>query len=219
MIKQMEKDTSRIEAFSDGIFAVAITLLAIDLSVDIKGIESHHRLETTTANELLKQLANLWPKVFAYFNSFASVLLIWMSHHRIFKLLRTTNNRLILSNGLLLLVIASIPFPTKTLGQFLGTEAQKTAILFYIGYSVVIAGLFLYLLNVATSNKKNLFLENVSGEIIASIRKGLMMGFLLCIAIFIIAIFVPVIGLSLSFCMWIFWAVTSKDNTGRENLI
>lgn len=208
----MNKETSRIEAFSDGIFAVAITLLALDISVDIKGIETHHRLETTTAKELLGQLTNLWPKVFAYFNSFASVLLIWMSHHQLFKLLRTTNNKLILSNGLLLLAVALVPFPTKTMGEFLGSDAQKTAIEFYTGYSVVVAGLYLLVMSAAKSKAKNLFLPNVSAKTIKAISKGLRIGFLLCLIIFVITFFAPLVGLGLHFCMWVFWAITAKDN-------
>ncbi|WP_419803011.1 TMEM175 family protein [Mucilaginibacter sp.] len=208
----MNKETSRIEAFSDGIFAVAITLLALDIGVDIKGIEAHHRLEATTAKELLGQLTNLWPKIFAYFNSFASLLLIWMSHHQLFKLLRTTNNKLILANGLLLLAVALVPFPTKTLGEFLGSDAQKTAIVFYTGYSVVVAVLYLLVMAAAKSKAKNLFLPNVSVKGVQTISKGLETGFFLCVMIFVISLFAPVVGLCLHFCMWIYWAVTAKDN-------
>ena len=209
----MERDTARIEAFSDGIFAVAITLLAIDLSLDVSSIEAHHSLKTTTTDELGQRLMALWPKIFAYVNSFASVLLIWMSHHRMFKILRTTSNRLILANGLLLLVVASLPFPTKTMGEFLGTDAQKTAILFYVGYTVVIAMLFLLLMRVITSRKPALLLPGVSAQTIANIRKGLRIGLLLCSVIFIITLFVPLIGLALSFCMWVFWAFSSTEKT------
>lgn len=95
----MEKDTSRIEAFSDGIFAVAITLLSIELGVDISSIETHHPIKATSNPELLAHLLASWTKLFAYCNSFACVLLIWMAHHQIFKLLRTTNNKLIIVNG------------------------------------------------------------------------------------------------------------------------
>ena len=212
----MERDTARIEAFSDGIFAVAITLLAIDLGLDVKDLEVHHSLETTTANELLQSLLALWPKVFAYFNSFASVLLIWMSHHRIFKLLRTTSNRLILANGLLLLAVASLPFPTKTMGEFLGTDARKTAILFYVAYTVIIALLFLLIMWVVTNSKPSLLLPGISSKTIANIRKGLRTGFLLCTIIFIITIFVPLNELGLSFCMWVFWAFSSKDDAAQQ---
>jgi uncharacterized membrane protein len=207
----MEKDTARIEAFSDGIFAVAITLLAIEIGIDVKDVELHHSLETTSNDELIRHLTTLWPKIFAYFNSFASVLLMWMSHHQIFKLLRTTSSNLILSNGLLLLIIALVPFPTKTMGEFLCTEAQKAAIIFYTGYAVVIAGAFVLLIHTAKNSSLNLFLPRVSQETIETIRKGLWTGFLLNAAIFSISLFAPVAGLVLNFCMWVYWAITTKE--------
>ncbi len=213
----MEKDTSRLEAFSDGIFAVAITLLSIEIGVDVSGIETHHPLKATTDTELLFHLSAIWTKLFAYFNSFASVLLMWMSHHQIFKLVRTTNNKLILVNGLLLLIIALVPFPTQTLGEFLLTNAQKVAIIFYTGYSLVVASTFVLFIQTVKSNSGNLLLNDVSKDTIASISKGLYIGLLLNGVIFIIAFFLPIVALSLNFCMWIFWASTSSVSKIKNN--
>jgi uncharacterized membrane protein len=207
----MEKDTTRIEAFSDGIFAVAITLLALEIGVDIKDIQVHHPVEATTNGELKNLLLAEWPKLFAYFNSFASVLLMWMYHHQIFKLLRTTNNKLILMNGLLLLFIALTPFPTKTLGEFIGTGAQKMAIIFYTGNSVVIATAFVLLMHAVKFRNGSLLLPNISPQIMVDITKGLWIGFFLNIMIFIFAFFIPVLALILNFCMWVFWAVTARS--------
>jgi uncharacterized membrane protein len=207
----MEKDTTRIEAFSDGIFAVAITLLALDIGVDIKDMQSLHPLAVTTNRELLSQLKAEWPKIFTYFNSFASVLLMWMSHHQIFKLLRTTTVKLILINGLLLLIIALVPFPTKTLGEFIFTGAQKMAIIFYTGYSLVVASAYVLFIEAAKSGKTSLFLPNTSHEKIARITRELRIGFSLNLLIFGLAFFVPLLSLALNFFMWIFWAFTTRS--------
>ena len=206
----MEKDTTRIEAFSDGIFAVAITLLSIELGVDVSSIETHHSIEATSNSELLAYLMDSWTKLFAYANSFAAVLLMWMAHHQMFKLLRTTNNRLIIVNGLLLLIIALVPFPTKTVGEFLLTDARKTAIVFYTGYCLLVAIVSIFFIHTVKSGNGYLLLKNVSKEIITNISKGLFTGTLLNAFIFIIAFFLPVVALSLNFCMWIFWASTSS---------
>lgn len=207
----MEKDTTRIEAFSDGIFAVAITLLALDIGVDIKDIQALHPLTTTTNHELLLQIKAEWPKIFTYFNSFASVLLMWMSHHQIFKLLRTTSIKLMLINGLLLLIVALVPFPTKTLGEFIFTGAQKMAIIFFTGYSMVVASSFVLFIEAAKSGQPSLFLPDVQPEKIARITHELRIGFFLNTIIFILAFFIPLLALGLNFFMWIFWAFTTRS--------
>ncbi len=212
----MEKDTARIEAFSDGIFAVAITLLALEIGVDIKEIQIHHSLETTTNKELFDALLAEWPPFFAYFNSFASVLLMWMAHHQIFKFVRTTNIQLILVNGLLLLLVALVPFPTKTLGEFIGSSAQKMAILFYTLNSVLISAAFVFFMYAAKSKNGELFVPQTPQLAVDQITRGLWIGLLLNLTIFAIAFFIPVLALILNFCMWIFWAVLSYSRTGSH---
>jgi uncharacterized membrane protein len=206
----MEKDTSRIEAFSDGIFAVAITLLALDIGVDIKDMQAVHPLSTTTNKELIQQLIAEWPKIFTYFNSFAAVLLMWMFHHQIFKLLRTTSVMLMLFNGLLLLVIALVPFPTKTLGEFIGTSAQKTAVAFYTGYSVIVSSVFIIFVQAARTGNNKLFLPNVDAKTIQRISAVLWIGVSINMIIFLLSFKVPIVALILNFSMWIFWAYVSR---------
>ena len=215
----MEKDTSRIEAFSDGIFGVAITLLSIELGVDILSIERHHPIEATSNPELLAHLLASWTKLFAYFNSFAAVLLMWMAHHQIFKLLRSTNNKLIIVNGLLLLIIALVPFPTKTVGEFLLTDARKTAIVFYTGYCLLVASISIFFIHTVKSGNGRLLVKDVSKETLAGISKGLYIGTLLNAVIFIIAFFAPVVALILNFCMWIFWASTSSVSKIKSTVV
>ena len=112
----MDKETGRLEAFSDGIFGVAITLLALDIQVKPYA-------DATNAS-LWREILNLWPAYLTYFNSFAVVLLIWMGHHMTFREVRSANVRTIFLNGLMLLLIALFPFPTRTIGQFAGSDAE-----------------------------------------------------------------------------------------------
>lgn len=208
----MEKETSRTEAFSDGIFAVAITLLSIEIGVDIKDIEAHHPLQATTNKELLQQLIMLWPKLFSYFNSFASVLLMWITHHQIFKQLRSINNKLLISNGLLLLVIALVPFPTKTMGDFLLSDARQTAILFYTGYAVLLSLGFVLFITIAKGQNGKLLQQPAGLKNATYLSKKLWVGLYVNTAIFGISFFAPVAGLVLSFCMWFFWIIAAKGD-------
>ncbi len=207
----MEKDTSRIEAFSDGIFAVAITLLALDIGVDIKDLQALHPLATTTNGELWHEITMEWPKILTYVNSFTAVLLMWMSHHQIFKILRTTSMKLMILNGLLLMSVALVPFPTKTLGEFIGTDAQKMAIIFYTGYALVVSSAYVLFILTATGGKNNLLLPDEPPQKIQRITRELKIGLSLNISIFILSFFIPVMALILNFSMWIFWALVSRN--------
>lgn len=149
--KLHQKDTTRIEAFSDGVFCVALTLLAIEIGVEARGDE--------TNRGLADKLIHLWPKFLAYGISFINVLLAWMGHHGLFKNLRNTDNRVMMSNGFLLLLVALVPLPTKTLGLFLMTGAFKTAVIFYTSYFVLISIAFRLIWYAACSGKVCLYIR------------------------------------------------------------
>ena len=200
----MEKQTSRLEAFSDGIFGVAITLLAIEI-----GIKEYDG--ANNAN-LWQKILERWPEYFSYFNSFATVLLIWMGHNKIFKKLRAANHWIILLNGLVLLLVVLFPYPTKTVGTFIGTDAENTAVAFYAGFTGSIT-LTMLILNICILKNKNLLLNPaksipwfkgmVKGQIVGIVSYGL---------ITIIAFYFSKIAILLTFFMWIFWAIATKDN-------
>src|SRR5437870_10841579 len=88
------RETARIEAFSDGVFAIAVTLLVLNLQVP------HNMRED---RELLQALLNQWPSYLAYVTSFAQITIMWINHHRLFTVIRRTDTLLLLFNGLLLL--------------------------------------------------------------------------------------------------------------------
>lgn len=135
----MEKSTTRLEAFSDGIFGVAITLLGIEI-----GIAEY--ANPTNAN-LWQKIVEKSPEYFAYFNSFATVFLIWIGHNRMFDKIYKSSHKIILLNGCLLLLVVLFPFPTKTVGAFINTSAANTAVAFYAGFAAVIVFSMLLLNN------------------------------------------------------------------------
>lgn len=117
-------ETSRLEAFSDGVFAIAITLLIIEVAVP----EGH--------GPLLERLVDQWPSYLVYALSFATIGVMWMNHHNILPLIARASHGLVVANLALLLVVAFIPFPTKVLGENLREVPfadKRTAALFYNG--------------------------------------------------------------------------------------
>jgi uncharacterized membrane protein len=103
-------DSGRLEAFSDGVFAVAITLLALDLAIGGPG-----RHQPTLAAKLV----NHWPAFAAYAVSFATIGIIWVNHHALFRNFSQVDRTLLFVNLLLLFFVVSIPFATSTIAAYL----------------------------------------------------------------------------------------------------
>src|SRR5438105_9873744 len=111
-----EKETSRIEAFSDGVFAVAITLLVLNIKIPGIDLPSSNLPDDT---HLWQALLNEWPMLAAYGTSFATIGVMWLNHHRLFEHIKRTNSVLMLLNLLLLLIIVFIPVPTALVAAYL----------------------------------------------------------------------------------------------------
>ncbi len=116
-----ELPLGRLEAFSDGVFAIAITLLVLELGV------------TATAHQdMLAAILELWPAYLAYVTSFLTLGIIWVEHATVSHVLRTADATLYRINLVVLLVAAFLPFPTKLAGEYLGErEPEQVAVLFY----------------------------------------------------------------------------------------
>jgi uncharacterized membrane protein len=114
--------TDRVEAFSDGVFAIAITLLVLDITVAPSEFE-----------DLGKALAQEWPAYLAYVTSFMTVGSVWIAHHSLFARVRFVDPVLLRINLLLLMATAFLPFPTGVLAQALehSPRAERTAVAFY----------------------------------------------------------------------------------------
>lgn len=193
-----QKETLRIETFSDGVFCIAVTLLSIEIGVELHGEVSNAGLQ--------QALLSKWPICLAYVISFVNVLLAWIGHHGLFKLFRQTDNSIMITNGLLLMLVALVPFPTKTLGLFLQTGALQTAVIFYTGYFVLISLAF-RLLWYAASSKKQLLIPGITEEQVQQTTRNENIG-LVCNAIILGVAFInPWAALALSFGMWVYWIV------------
>ncbi len=126
------RDTSRLEAFSDGVIAIAITLLVLEVRVpDRAGI--------ATTGQLWRHLGDLWPDYLGYLISFGTIGVMWANHHAIFKYIALTNHYLLLLNSLLLLCIGFLPFPTALLADYLGHPGERAAVIVYSGWFLVTA--------------------------------------------------------------------------------
>jgi uncharacterized membrane protein len=125
-----DKETGRIEAFSDGVFAIAITLLVLELKVP-------HLADGGAEGSLGRALAAQWPSYVALVTSFFTILVMWANHHRIFDLVRRIDAPFLYANGLLLLVVTVVPFPTALLAEYFRKPGAPTAAAVYAGTFVL----------------------------------------------------------------------------------
>lgn len=115
--------TSRVEAFSDGVMAIAITLLVLDLRVPTDA-------ETAAAGSLMAALIDKWPAYVAYLAGFFTIGIIWLNHHALVESIRHFDRRLQWLNLLLLLGVATLPFTTAVMAAYVergGSDASVAA--------------------------------------------------------------------------------------------
>src|SRR5262249_52409356 len=119
-----DRPNSRLEAFCDGVFAIALTLLVIDIKIP----------STKTINNTADfwiALKNMIPSISAFILSFIIILITWVNHHNSLKLVNRSSAAFNYSNGLLLLSVVFVPFPTSLLGEYLLTDHSAPAVILY----------------------------------------------------------------------------------------
>jgi uncharacterized membrane protein len=119
----------RLEAFSDGVFAIAATLLIIDVGVDLHG------------ERLGVALAHAWPQYAAYATSFLTIGVMWVNHHATIDLVARVDRAFLFLNLGLLLCVAFVPFPTRLVAEFIRTDDGQAAALAY-GATLTITAIF-----------------------------------------------------------------------------
>jgi uncharacterized membrane protein len=169
----MQSETSRIEAFSDGVFAIAITLLILEIKVP-------HRDQGSLVAGLLHQ----WPSYVAFLLSFAYIGVMWINHHRMFTHIKRFDDVLLVLNLLLLLGVSVVPFPTAVLAEHLDTPDQRTAAVVYNATFIAIAILFNILWRYAVA--RHLLDKAVTASVAGNISRQYAFGpvmYLACLAL------------------------------------
>jgi uncharacterized membrane protein len=194
-------DTQRLEAFSDGVFAIAITLLIIEIGVP----------HVTTEESLTDALLDLWPSYFGYVVSFLTIGVMWINHHHMFKDIARVDHTLLVLNLLLLLSIAFVPFPTAVVAEYIREgEHQREAALTYGATFVVIAVCFdvfwLY-----ASRGMRLIDEHVSTARIASRTRRYLPGPLMYAAGLPLAFVSPWLPLGIYAALAVFWLLPLNE--------
>src|SRR5258706_14002780 len=133
MPQAMDRETARVEAFSDGVFGIAMTLLILEFHVPVIP-----HADADARRQLIHGLLELWPAAIAFLLSFGTILIMWINHHGLFKHAHHADNRLFFANGFLLLIVTFVPFPTWVLAAYLDRRgAQRGGAFFFANLAFV----------------------------------------------------------------------------------
>jgi uncharacterized membrane protein len=199
----MLTETGRIEAFSDGVFAVAITLLVFDV-----------RVPSGPNGSLGSALLRQWPSYVSFLISFAFIGIMWVNHHRLFNHIRRSDNLLLFFNLLLLLGVTVVPFPTALLANRYFIPGDRTvAAAVFNGTYFVIAIFFNVLWHHAVRGN---LLDAATLESAQSISKQYAVGpmaYLVCLALTWISVPASIVA---NVILAIFFAVPPKAQENRR---
>lgn len=193
-----EKGTLRLEAFSDGVFAIAITLLGLELKVP-------SLTDSKQNGGLVKLLFEQWPVYVSFLISFFIILVIWLSHHQLFKLIHSMNRRFFFSNALLLCVVTIIPFTTELVAEYFLTSYRNIAILAYTAFAFPVAFSFVAMLTVMIHSPSIRKKETEVGRL-RKWRTRLWITTLLFLAASALVMVVPYVSLAIIFAAATYWS-------------
>jgi len=197
-----EKETGRVEAFSDGVFAIAITLLVLDLKVP--------RLHDQPEGSLLHALAIQWPTYLAFVTSFLTILVMWINHHRLFGQIKKSDHLFLILNGLLLMGITVVPFPTSLLAEYIESDEARIAAMIYSGTFVLIAIFFNLLWRYASGKGGRLLGPDHDAMVVRGITEQYRFGPLMYLVITVVAYFSALVSFILCLLLAVFFAIPKR---------
>jgi uncharacterized membrane protein len=198
-----DSDTGRIEAFSDGVFAIAITLLIIEIGVP----------HVAVTESLSWKLVELWPSYLGYAISFLVIGTVWANHHNRFRLISRSDHILLFLNVLFLMCVAFIPFPTALLAEYIREEEHRiTAVAVYSGTLAVTAVFFTLLWLYAAGNYR-LIDSRVDPSALRAMTRRFVFGMLLYLLAFALAFVSAAASLALIVILALIFVLPEPDGS------
>jgi uncharacterized membrane protein len=168
------KETLRLEAFSDGVFGFAATLLVLDIKIP----------EVHDGNSLFQAMLAGWPTYLGFLIGFFTILICWINHHFMFDYIYKSNSKLLLLNGFKLLVVTFTPFPTSMLSKHINTIQQQNAVNLY-GFNFALMGLSMYVIWSYAS--RNGLMKDVTRGVLKTISHYYFLAMALSFSIFVLS--------------------------------
>ena len=202
-----ESQNARLETFCDGVFAIAITLLILE-------IERPNAEQIGSSRDLWQYLLHLLPSVYAFLLSFMIIGVQWSTHHLFMKLVDRTSDPFIYANIFMLLPYAVMPFPTALLSEFWATNASSPAVVLY-SFTILLGNIGWLLMTTTALTPKSLAKSDAAEKVIRNIRMQSVAAFGLYLFWTILAFWFPLvvsIVLSLSYLVWLVLGAWYKED-------
>ena len=203
-----ESETVRMEAFSDGVLAINITLLAFDLKAPAFK-------ESYTSVSLFLEMARQWPAYLAFVLSFATIFVIWVNHHRMFNVIRRSDSTFLYLNGLLLFLTSTIPFLNNILAKYISTSATELAAGLTMLLFGFIAGVLYLMWNHATTDYH--LLKRPAADVrVQTVKSGLVISMAIYGASALLACVLPLVSILIGLLMVVY---LSRLKYHREKVV
>lgn len=191
-------ETGRAEAFSDGVFAIAITLLILAVGLE----------QAFSEGELKRQLVDLWPAYIAYAVSFLTVGIMWANHHQVFRHFARVDRPLLLLNILLLMCVSFTPFPTRVVAEHAknGSDREAAAVLY--GLTMTLTAICFF--SVWIYGSRRLLRPDADMREVDGITRSYLPGAPMYLLATLIAFVSPIASLIIFGALAIFYAISSS---------
>jgi uncharacterized membrane protein len=173
-------ETGRTEAFSDGVFAIAITLLVLDIGVPSSGLD-----------DLPRAILHEWPAYLGFATSFLTIGGLWLAHHALFRRIRYANSAVMRINLLLLMAVSFLPYPTRLVADAIHSDsAERAAVIFY-GLCLLVISVLYSTLWAAVARDRELLRADVTDQEVRAITIASSPAIGFYVAVTVLAIVAP----------------------------
>ena len=197
--------TARLETFSDGVFAIAVTLLILNVDA---GVEE--------GADLGRRLLHVWPSYIAYVMSFLTIGIIWVNHHTVMNQISVVNRTFLFLSIFFLMCVAFIPFPTRLVAEHIRDDAAVAAALAY-GGTLTLTAMFFNALWRYAAFRRQLLRADADPATVAGITRSYIPGPFIYLTATLAALISPVLSVSLYIAIALFYVVESSFFGGKSS--
>jgi uncharacterized membrane protein len=190
---------ARLETFADGVFAIAATLLILNVDAQVAG----------DVGNLGDRLTHIWPSYLAYAVSFVTIGIMWVNHHWVISQIDHTDRRFLFANIGLLLCIAFVPFPTRLVAEHIRGDGARDAALAY-GFTMVATAIMFNVTWFYASARRRLLRPDADAAVVSGISRSYLPGPWIYLGATLVAFLSPTVSVLLFLAIAVFYVVESS---------